>query len=149
MGSAAMAPTTACSRQQRCGASRTQNCPLPAVFFLDFSLITVVDTQQQYAGDEKIGSPSSPSTASAVSDQPVVAHRKNLISSPVMRRTVMAPLISGDPLRASSLPTEQNRDGRRRSSAWHRRQQSSSSPIVTHLLVNRSPSARSKTKSQS
>ncbi|KAJ8649422.1 hypothetical protein MRB53_002445 [Persea americana] len=131
------------------GLSRTQNRPLPAVFFLDFSLITVVNTQQQYAGDEKTGSPSSPSTASAVSDQPAVAHWKNLISFPVMRRTVMAPLISGDPLKTSSLPTEQNRDGRRRGSAWHRRQQSSSSPIMTHLLMNRSPFARSKTKSQS
>ncbi|KAJ8624512.1 hypothetical protein MRB53_033042 [Persea americana] len=32
-----MAPTTACSPQQRCGASRTQNRPLPAVFFLSGS----------------------------------------------------------------------------------------------------------------
>ncbi|KAJ8649124.1 hypothetical protein MRB53_002147 [Persea americana] len=32
-----MAPTTACSLQQRCGASRTQNCPLPAIFFLSGS----------------------------------------------------------------------------------------------------------------
>ncbi|KAJ8635448.1 hypothetical protein MRB53_009715 [Persea americana] len=32
-----MAPMTACSPQQRCGASRTQNRPLPAIFFLSGS----------------------------------------------------------------------------------------------------------------